>query len=155
MDTVEEYVYSGADTKQLGKCGVHECAESYINDLADTLNTFTDPITGCASGMLRPEDEMQAVIDLQLDKSLRQCTLEVGFGDPFCSGFIGVEVRIVKKNYTMRFLFLFPLSELIFLLFFFQFFSSVLKTLIAPLISVIAILGPVLSPTTKKLKTVS
>ena len=94
MDTVEESVYSGADPQQLNECGVHDCAESYINDLADTLNTFTDPVTGCASGMLHPEEEMRAVIDKQLDKSLRPCALEVGFGDPFRSGFTGVKVSI-------------------------------------------------------------
>ena len=146
-NTVEEYVYSGADLKQLDECGVHDCAESYINDLSDTLNTFTDPITGCASGVLRPEDEMRAVVDGQLDKTLRECALEVGLGDPFRSGFTGVEVRIGKKNHLI------PLSLSSFLISFF--FSSVLKTLIAPPTSVIAILEPVLSPTTKKLKTIS
>ena len=63
-----------------------------MNDFADSLNTITDPVIGCASGVLRPEEEMREVIEKQMNNVLRACTHTIGLGDPYRGGFTGVEV---------------------------------------------------------------
>ena len=51
-------------------------------------------MTGCASGILRPEEERSEVIEEQMDLVLRACALEVGLGDPSRGGFTGVKVCV-------------------------------------------------------------
>jgi len=39
------------DNVTTSECGVAACADSYLGDLAKSLNTLDDPLTGCSSGV--------------------------------------------------------------------------------------------------------
>ena len=80
------------------ECGVAACADSYLGDLAKSLNTLDDPLTGCSSGVkvmccvclmilelkwLFIQDyfyEQNLLIPKALDNTVRYCLHQVGFG---------------------------------------------------------------------------
>eukprot|EP00008_Paramoeba_atlantica_P010747 CAMPEP_0201480978 /NCGR_PEP_ID=MMETSP0151_2-20130828/5324_1 /ASSEMBLY_ACC=CAM_ASM_000257 /TAXON_ID=200890 /ORGANISM="Paramoeba atlantica, Strain 621/1 / CCAP 1560/9" /LENGTH=1727 /DNA_ID=CAMNT_0047862983 /DNA_START=164 /DNA_END=5347 /DNA_ORIENTATION=+ len=76
----EEEQYTSANTST---CGVPECAETYFEDLAHSLNHVQDLIQGCSSGVADIQEELATVTDRQLESVIRYCFNEVGLGDKF------------------------------------------------------------------------
>tara|TARA_R110002050_G_scaffold53504_1_gene121622 strand:- start:80 stop:580 length:501 start_codon:yes stop_codon:yes gene_type:complete len=65
------------------QCGTPQCAATFFADLAISYNELSDPIRGCASGLSSVFADQRVASETELNKLVRNCAVEVGFGPLF------------------------------------------------------------------------